>query len=227
MKTKLSKKFLLLILLFLLIPSMGLSDTIDDGIKQHEQERKARQEKFMSMEKAEGKGFLSIPFGASKDEVYEELRLIATNLNLWNSDDFISLSEFKLGELSVEVLFYFDHEMKFYSFEFHTPEWDASGFEPHVLEDAEHLKAIFKNKYGPPAKCTKPALGILNIRDGYTRYYCEWKKVAGQSKFIGLTTRDFKYYAVGSVESISRLKIYEAYLKQQKEKEALEGAKGF
>lgn len=212
---------------------MGLTDTTDIEIKQHEQEIKARQEKFMSMEKTEGKGFLNIPFGASRDEVYEELRLIkpalgsAPNENERDSDHIIILSDFKLGELSVEVLFYFDHEMKFYSFEFHTPEWNASGFESHVLEDAEHLKAIFKNKYGPPAKCTKPALGILNIRDGYTRYYCEWKKVAGQSKFIGLTTRDFKYYAVGSVESISRLKIYEAYLKQQKEKEALEGAKGF
>lgn len=177
-------------------------------------------------------GFGNILFGTSYDDVLTEVKLKYEKKyeyvgisKTFEGTDHILMVDFSLGDWEIDVLLLFDHNRKFYSFHFKTKEYSASEIDPYLYQDLDHLTEIFKNKYGKPMQCV-PKPNILGIHENYISTLCKWKN-KDLKIFTGLSTSDFKYFAVGYVTSKTMEKSLEDYKKEQDKKKATEGANDF
>ena len=132
---------------------------------------------------------------------------------------------YNLGEIKVDVYFWFDHNGKFYSFNFSTKEVTANYIETKVHEDGGHLNNVFKAKFGEPSKCYSPP-SVLGIEQGRVTYLCKWEH-RDLEIFTGITVNDMNYYATGSVISKNMEKQYIEYKKRKKSKGAVKGDESF
>ena len=143
------------------------------------------------------------------------------------SRKFIALinNQYNLGEIKVDVYFWFDHNDKFYSFDFSTKEASANYLESKVHVDGEYLSNVFKVRFGEPSKCYSPP-NILIIKHGSATYLCKWKH-RDLEIFTGITENNSKYYATGNVISKNMEKQYIEFKEQEKSKGAVKGAESF
>lgn len=179
-------------------------------------------------------GFQDIPFGASYEEVYEGLKKIHANQRgsldisyyVHKYGDLIKFDNFNLGNKYVIVMFYFDHNKKFYGFDFKT-DGKTADYLNSAYTDGEYLTDIFKNKYGVPSQCYTPSkLKILTIEAGRILFLCKWQH-KDLEIYTGFTTESFKTYATASVTSKKLQNEYNSYKKQQENKSIKDGAKKF
>ena len=132
---------------------------------------------------------------------------------------------YNLGEIKVDVYFWFDHNDKFYSFNFTTKEATANYIETKVHEPGEYLTNVFKVKFGKPSKCYSPP-NILGVEQGSVTYLCKWEH-RDLEIFTGITANNMNYYATGNVISKNMEKKYIEYKKQKKSKGAVKGSESY
>lgn len=196
--------------------------------EREEQQKKEREERFNALREINGSGFQDISFGAGYDDVLAELSqriqkgYMQGQVNSF--DTFIVIENFSLGADTVKIFFHFNHKKEFYSFSFHTKKLTANKFDSQVVNDANNLTQVFKNKYGNPAECVKP--NFMFIREGYISYVCKWPN-KDLKIFTGITVYESLYYANGVVTSKQLEDAFESYQKQQEQKKAAEDAKKF
>lgn len=176
-------------------------------------------------------GFQTLPFGSSyqevKDYVIREGLATRERIDLaeqYTSSQYISVSGFSLGTLTVDITFSFDHEGRFYSFTFFAGSMTAQYLKTDVMENGNYLKEVFKKKYGKPSQCFSPS--ILNINEGYTSYLCIWKNKK-LDIYTGVSEHELKYYALATVEDKSMKKKLENFNKNKAHEGATSGAEKF
>lgn len=157
---------------------------------------------------ASGKGtFMDISFGTSRVEVLK--RLGEQENKTYSIEDrkgSIAISDFTLGDEKLTVLLLFDHNNRFYSFEYHTQPNTTAQFS-EVKHQADNLNSIFKSKYGQPAGCFKDPQ-LSRITEGRIYPLCSWDDKY-LSIFTGykverencLSPDNICYHSVGSVTS--------------------------
>jgi hypothetical protein len=188
-------------------------------------------------------GFQDIPFGASYEEVNKKLTEMWEKTHkedsyseplvgriMGNAKIFIQLDKnsigfnhFKLGNRELKVVFWFDHNKKFYSFYFKTGHYTADFFSQAYIE-GEYLTDVFTNKYGKPSKCYKPT--FIDVRSDKIAFLCKWNH-KDLEIFTGISSEDATFYATAYVASKKLEKEYNSYKKQQENKSAIDGAKKF
>jgi len=168
--------------------------------------------------------FQTIPFGASYDDVINELRETLGQEKISEYNGLVLIDEFSLGEISVGVIFHFDHKNRLYSLSFDTQRLTANKLDSIVQNEADYLTKVFRNKYGRPSHCYKPA--FYNINDGYVSYMCRWQN-KNLEIYTGLTVNDALYFARGIVTSRQLENAFDSYKKETERKKVEEGAKSF
>ncbi len=187
-------------------------------------------------------GFQTLPFGSSHGEVRQYL--IDKNYLPFDSrkegyyDDkltrAIRIHDFKLGSLTVAVVFLFNHNYKFYAFYFETMQLDAGHFNTIVQVSGRVLTDVFKAKYGTPKKCFEPT--FIDLKTGSTSYLCTWNQndleiYTGFSKeaLIGqwAETTGFQYAAVGYVSLKSMGKEQEEFERTTENEDTKEAVGNF
>ncbi|MDA3916386.1 MAG: hypothetical protein PF690_05380 [Deltaproteobacteria bacterium] len=134
-------------------------------------------------------------------------------------------NKYNLGDINVDVYFYFDHNDKFYSFQLSTEKVSANYLETKVYKDGKYITEIFKTKYGKSSKCYSNP-NILKIRQGYISYLCKWEH-NDLRIYTGISENNMKYYAVGMVTFKPMEEQYEKYKKQKELKGTAKGAAAF
>lgn len=190
----------------------------------YEEDKKNRAERFKEISKEHGSAFQKIPFGASKSDAFNELRDTFGPTKINEYKNLVWLEDFSLGEISVRVYFNFNHKGKLYKLSFDTGYQSANKIDSVVRSEADFLTNVFRNKYGNPVKCQKPA--FYDIKDGYITFLCEWQN-PNLNVYTGLGVNDSQYYASGVVASKPLMGAYETYKKEEKKKKAAEGAVKF
>lgn len=157
-------------------------------------------------------GFQDIPFGTSYEEVKQKLEKTYEKMHhTYNlKEDSISFNHFDLGDDTIEAqaTFNFDHNKKFYGFNFTTKAAYKNG-----VYTGDYLLNVFKNKYGEP-----------NCKGEHRHQFCVW-----DDKDLNIFVNFFSTINVisGFVTSKKLEKEYNSYKKQQENKNAIDGAKKF
>ena len=159
-------------------------------------------------------GFQDIPFGTPYEEVKQKLEKTYNKMEHTYSsrdwDDHISFNHFDLGDdrIEIQASFRFDHNKKFYGFNFTTKAAYKNG-----VYTGDYLLNVFKNKYGEP-----------NCKGEHRHQFCVW-----DDKDLNIFVNFFSTINVisGFVTSKKLEKEYNSYKKQQENKNAIDGAKKF
>ncbi len=155
-------------------------------------------------------GFKTLPFGATYEETVQFLKQTFPNNSLAvSAPDSLTLKQFDLGPLKVDVVFGFNHEKRFSGFSMLTA-MKEQYLEEQVMNDHQVLKSIFSNKYGTKPSC-KDSIVI------YDGVQCAWRDKL-LTIATGFKTGNWKYGAYGLVESKKMAQEEEAYRKKQAER---------
>lgn len=175
-------------------------------------------------------GFQDIPFGTPYEEVKQKLEKTYNKMEHTYSsrdwDDHISFNHFDLGDdrIEIQASFRFDHNKKFYTFDFSTEMKTADRFITDVYKEGEYLTEVFKNKYGKPSKCYTPSISTVGSRQ--IAPLCEWEHKDLRIVIYYVSIKA-KYWATAYVTSKKMENEYNSYKKQQKNEGAKDGAKKF
>lgn len=169
-------------------------------------------------------GFQQIYFGASFETVKSAIKAKYSDLDILDSNQYMWVKNFSIGDEKVEVTFFFDNNRKFYAFEIQPGKYSADKLETRVREDGNFLTNLFKNKYGRPTQCFNP--GFFSIKNGYTAYLCKWSN-KDLNIYTGLGTYESEYYAEGRVASKIMETAYEKVKQAQKKTSEIKGVKDF
>ena len=184
---------------------------------------------FPSLCTAGKNGFGDLNFGDSKERVVSYLReKYATEEyaegNVMESDDYVWLHNFELGDKLVEVTFFFDHNEKLYSFQFASEKVGADDFNYQLRDDAFYFNEVFIKRFGKPYKKFTP--NFLSVSSNSIAYLNKWNN-KDLDIYTGVTSFEFRYYAVASVTSKKMEKALEQYRKKVRLKSSREAVDSF
>lgn len=166
---------------------------------------------------ANAPGFQDIPFGTSYAEVKTRLIKAYGESALYpptdDDSDYIWIRDFEFGDYEASVTLFFDHKSRLYAFKIQLSEHTANYFKTSLMDDAKYINQVFINKYGKPSNSYKPH--FFNVESGYTSYLSKWNK-KDLTIYTGLSTYEFKYYALGYVGSKKMIAEHNKFLKNEK-----------
>jgi len=169
-------------------------------------------------------GFGDLNFGDSKEKVQSYLKGKYAEENVINSEKYIWLHDFELGDKSVEVTFFFDHNDMLYSFQFASDKVGADDFQYKLKDDAMYFNAVFTKRFGKPSKNFTPR--FFSIDSNSVSYVSKWNNKE-YDIFTGVTSYEFRYYAVANVTSKKMEKALEQHNQKERVKSSQEAADDF
>ncbi len=141
----------------------------------------------------EGKGFAGVAFGATQEQVIEEM--IKMGYALDSRPGLVVIPVYKLGDLLVEVNFYFNRAEQFYSYEMRTGAVESTRFSK-VMEAVEYMSKQFVSYFNQPS--FKNQLQMSDVTGKKAAPFWIWSdKDLDVSTFI--RNRDVRYFAQGTV----------------------------
>lgn len=120
---------------------------------------------------SEPKGFKHISFGANWQTVLEEVMKMGFDPKGQGGNRLV-ISEYRIGDLPVQVDFIFNQNNKFCAYELRTGRVDKGRY-PKVIEAAKYLSGLFSQKWGTPTSKNYPRMEEIK-RSG--TLYWTWKK---------------------------------------------------
>lgn len=169
-------------------------------------------------------GFNDLDFGETKERVVSYLKEKYNEENVMDSENYVWLYNFQLGDEIVNVTFFFDNNSKLYSFQFSTEKVGADEFKYQLRDDAIYLNTVFKNKFGKPSKTYSP--NFFSVDSNSVSYICKWNN-KDYDIYTGITAYEFQYYAVAVVTSRKMEKALLAENRRQKIKSSKEAVESF
>jgi hypothetical protein len=148
---------------------------------------------------AEPTGFSDIPFGRSKQRVVEDVLTLGYNPMGQGSSDRVVIPVYKMGDLPVEVTFFFNSNNKFFSFELRTGRLPKEKY-PKVIEAAKYMSKAFERKYGKASKKHYPRQE--EVKHGFRTFYWNWA-LSRSEIYTSLCAMDGRYFVIGSVTNKS------------------------
>src|SRR5690554_988113 len=142
--------------------------------------------------------FAEIPFGASRDQVIEEIMLLGYDPydQVGSASRRVIIPVYMLAELPVQVDFLFNQNEKFYAFEIRTGRVEYSRLNK-VFEAAAYMSNHFTLKYGKASK--NPSLTETAIKPNLHNIYQEWFGIKTLDIYTAIIQKDGRFYTIGSV----------------------------
>jgi hypothetical protein len=145
----------------------------------------------------DAKGFAEISFGESKEKVIEEILLMGYNpMGQGLEDEKVIIPIFKLGDLPVQVTFFFNKNDKFYSFELRTGKVSAADYDTKVLLAADYMSKVFEKKFGAVSDRNRPK--VTALKEGFRTFYWKWTRPSTEI-YTAITAIDASCFVIGSV----------------------------
>ena len=142
---------------------------------------------------ADVKGFDGIPFGLNKTQVLEEI--FKSGYTPEDQSGQLLVPIYKLGDLPVEVIFRFNRQGKFFSYDMRTGAIELERF-PKVIEAIRYMSEQLSQRFGEPIK--KNFYRLEEIQGKKAASYWIWENPE-LDVVTFIKPRDARFYAQGSV----------------------------
>jgi hypothetical protein len=169
-------------------------------------------------------GFGDLNFGENKEKVITYLKEKYSEENVTDSERYVWLNNFELGDKVVEVTFFFDNNDQLYSFQFQSDKVSADDFNYKLKDDVLYLSTVFINKFGKPSK--KYKVNFFSVDSNSISYFGKWNN-KDYDIYTGISSYEFQYYAVACVTSKKMAKTLELYNKKQNIKSSKKAVDSF